>query len=135
MFTMSLAKPANPPSVGSGQHEDKTVNITLQDYPGSFAPSQVFYSISRWRHHKQFHLSTSTSTVPSAIFHSSRTVKTSQPVQPAESAQIADQPALSRTNWRFSGPPNHPKTIISCMFFPKNKKAHCPTLTYPHSTL
>ena len=45
-----------------------------------------------------FTLSTSTSTITSAIFHSSRTDKTSQPVQPANQ-QIS--PHKSHQNWPF----------------------------------
>ena len=91
MFTLSPAKPANPPSIASVQQEDSQRNtfggipsvLLYQqiDTPHPFSPSQ-FQTANT-----------------SVIFHSSRTVKTSQQVQLAESAQIADQPALSRTNW------------------------------------
>ena len=51
MFTMSPAKPANP----LDQDNRKTGSLTLQDYQASSAPSQVFYSISRSTHYKDFH--------------------------------------------------------------------------------
>ena len=76
-----------------------------------------------------FTLSTSTSTVTSAIYHSSRTVKTSQPVQPAESAQISGLARISRTKTGPSkGHPNLPKTIFQ-LLLPKNKKS-TPSNTY-----
>ena len=82
-----------------------------------------------------FTLSTSTNTITSAIFHSSWTVMTSQPVQPAESAQISGLARTSRTNqallratWIFQ------RQLFSCLSMPKNKKEHRPTLTLPHST-
>ena len=46
-------------------------------------------------------LSTSTSTITSAILHSSRTVKTTQRVQPAKSTQMSRLAWSSHTNWQF----------------------------------
>ena len=44
MFTFSPAKPANPPSVGSGQHEDSQHNT-----------SGLYSNSSRWTHHNHFY--------------------------------------------------------------------------------
>ena len=70
-----------------------------------------------------FTFSTSTSTVTSVIFHSSWTVKTSQPVQPAESAQIS---GLARTSSTKPGPfkahPNLPKTINKLHIYAQKQK-------------
>ena len=52
------------------------IQSLLQRFP-------VCLRISRWTHHSHFHPLNLTSTVTSAIFHSSGTVKISQPVQPA----------------------------------------------------
>ena len=69
-----------------------------------------------------FILSTSTSTITSAIFHSSRTVTTSQPVQPA---QIS---GLARTSSIKTGPskghPNLPKTINNLNVYAQKQKKH-----------
>ena len=86
MFTLSLAKTVKPPSVASGQQEDSQhfwiVKPLWRDSKCTTVPAD--------RHNTTiFTLSTLTSTVTSAIFYSSRTVKTSQPVQPAELAQIS----------------------------------------------
>ena len=62
----------NPPSVGASQQEESQNNTSL-------------YSISRMNTTAISALSTSKSTITSEIFHSSRTVKTSQQLQPAES--------------------------------------------------
>ena len=93
MFTLSPAKTVYPPSVASGQ----------QDIVYERGKSTQHFWIAKplwWdskcttvpadRHSTTiFTLSTSISTITSAIFHSSRIVKTSQPVQSAESAQIS----------------------------------------------
>ena len=66
------------------------------------------------------------------VFHSSRTVKTSQQVQPAESAQISGLACTSRTKTGSSnGHSYRSKTVIQ-LWLPKNKKAH--RLTLLHST-
>ena len=97
----------NPPSVAASQQEKSQHNTSrlsslfgavpslLQyqqvDTPQPFSPSQL-----------------QPAPITSAIFHSSRKVKTSQPVQPAESAQISrlactshTKPALLRANQIF----------------------------------
>ena len=76
---------------------------------------------------------TSTSTITSAIFHSSWTIKTSQPVQPAESAQISRLVRTSRTNQAILRAIQiFQKQLTSYMS--AQKQAHRPTLTPPHST-
>ena len=72
-----------------------------------------------------FTLSTSTSTVTSAIFHSSGTVKTSQPVQSAESAQISRLACTSSTKpGPFKDHLNCPKTIIKLHVCTQIQKKH-----------
>ena len=74
-----------------------------------------------------FTLSTSTSTVTSAIFHSSGIVKTSQPFQPAESesAQISGLARTSHTKPSPSqGHQNRPKTINKLQVCAQKHKKH-----------
>ena len=81
-----------------------------------------------------FTLSTSTSTFTSAIYHSSRTVKTSQPVQPAqsESAQISGLVHTRCTKpGPFKGHPNLPKTINNCNVSQKQKSTPSNIYTSP----
>ena len=92
---------------------------------------------SLWKHSKSttapadrhtiFTLSTPTSTIVSANYHSARTVKTSQPVQQAESAQIS-RLACIKSQQKESFQNNYSAACSS----PKQIKAHCPTLTLPH---
>ena len=86
MFSLSPTKTVNPPSVAAVQQEENQHNTS--GLSSLFGAIPQIDSISRSTHHSHFH-STSTSTVTSAIFHSSRTVKASQPVQPANSAQMS----------------------------------------------
>ena len=81
-----------------------------------------------------FTLSTSNSTVTSANFHSSRTVKTYQPVQPAESesAQISGLARISHTKTGPSkGHLNYLKTIKQQFDSPKTKKHTVQHLHFP----
>ena len=115
----------NPPSVAASQQEESQHSTS--------GVSSLFGSIPKCatvpadRHTTAiFTLSTSTSIVTSAILHSSRTIKTSQPVQPAESAQIS---GFARTSHTKTGPskghPNLPKTINNLnVYAQKQKKTH-----------
>ena len=81
-----------------------------------------------------FTLSTSTSAVTSAIFYSSRTFKTTQPVHPAESesAQISGLARTSRTKpGPFKGHPNLPKIIKLHVYAQKQKSTPSNTYTSP----
>ena len=85
----------NPPSVAASQQEETQHLWIIQSL---WSDSQCT-TVPADRHTTAiFTLSTSTSTVTSAIFHSSRTVMTSQPVQPAESGQISGLARTSCTN-------------------------------------
>ena len=85
----------NPPSVEPSQQEESQHNTC--GFSSLCSYSQCTYISTDGHTTAIFTLSTSTSTVSSAIFHSSRTFKTSQPVQPAESAQISGLAHTSRT--------------------------------------
>ena len=88
MFVLSPTKIFYLPSIASGQQEDSQHNTSgLSSLFGSISG---ILPVPADRHTTTiFTLSTSTSTVSSANYHSARTSKTSQLVQPAESAQIS----------------------------------------------
>ena len=115
----------NPPSVAPSQQEESQHNTGL---------SSLFAAIPSVLTYQQmdtpqafFTLSTSTSTVTSAIFHSSGTFKISQPVQPAESKStqisgLAGSGSHTKPG-HFQGHPNRPKEIIKLhVCAPKQKK-------------
>ena len=126
MFSLSPTKTVNPPSIAAVEQEESQHNTLWRDSQCTPVPADPHTTAI-------FTLSTSTSIVTSAIFHSSRTVKTSQPVQPAKSAQMSRSACTSHTNRPFYGLPESSKNNHSAVF-PQNKKAHHPTLTLPPNT-
>ena len=123
----------NPPSVAASRQEESKHNTSgLSSLFGAIPSVLQYQQIDT---PQPFSPSTSTSTVTSDIFQSSKTVKTSQPVQPAESAQIS---GLARTSPKPKLALLRATRIFQKQLFtrccPKTKKADRPTLTLPHST-
>ena len=133
MFTLSPGKTVN--HLPLHQDSRETVNTTLLDCQASLEGFQVYYSTSRSTHRNHLHPLNFNQHRHQCHLHSSRTVKTSQPVQPAESAQISrsaciksHQQALIRATQSFQN--NYTAACSS----PKQNKAHCPTLTFLPNT-
>ena len=116
----------NPPTVAPSQQEESQHNTS------GFSYSQCAYVSTDGHTTAFFTLSTSTSTITSAIFHSSGTFKTSQPVQPAES-ESAQFSGLAHTSHTKPGPymghPNLPKTINNLHVYAQKQKS-TPSNTY-----
>ena len=119
----------NPPSVAPLQQEESVQHFWI--IQSLCSCSQCAY-ISTDGHTTDIFTSTSTSTVISAILHSSRTFRTSQPVQPAESksAQISGLARTSHTKpGPFKGHPNLPKTTNNLLIYAQKQKS-TPSNTY-----
>ena len=112
----------NPPSVAASHQEERQHFRIIQSL---WSYSKCATVSSDGHTTAIFTLSTSNSTVTSAIFHSSWTVTTSQPVHPAESAQISGLACTSRTKTSPSkGHSNHPQTINKLNVYAQKQKKH-----------
>ena len=129
---MSPAKPPNPPSIALGQQEDSQHNTSgLSSIFGAIQSVLQYQQIYTPQPFSPSQLQPAPSPVTSAIFHSSSTVKTSQPVQPAESAQISGLARTSHTNPALlRATRNFQKQLFSSCF-PKTKKAQFEKYTSP----
>ena len=127
MFALSPTKTFNPPLVASGQQ----VHKTLLDYQVSLEVFNLYYSTSRLIH-GHFPPLNLNQYRQQCQLPLRKTSKTSQPVQPAESAQVSRLACIqSHLKGPSKGHPNLSKKIIQLHIVPKTKQ-NTPSNTYTY---
>ena len=124
----------NPPSVAPSQEEESQHNTSGLSSLLAAIPSVLMYQqMDTPQPFSPSQLKPTPSPVPSSTHHeqsrpASQSSQQRQPKLVDYPAQVAPNSTLLWATQIFQ------KQLLSCMFFPRNKKAHCPTLTPPHST-